>query len=177
MVTLKLKVAPAVFACLFDELKQKRNRLKIIKRTIFGAEFGSRFLKEESVNFVRVMPGERKFDGEEMEMTLELTQEVPDADEHQGVKPNQKVTREMVGKLFDLLGLFPRKPDETVVQDFSAVQATIRDIRVQAARTDTSCVVSPAEMRISITRSAVQAIHDLCGRLEEQIGLKKSETA
>lgn len=108
MVILKLKVAPSMFARLFDKLKQTSNQLQVIKRTIPEAEFGSYPIREESVNFVRILPGERKFDGEEMEITLELTQEVPDADEHQGVKPNQKVTREMVGELFDLLGLFPR---------------------------------------------------------------------
>ncbi|MBI2003692.1 MAG: hypothetical protein HYS78_01810 [Parcubacteria group bacterium] len=116
MVTLKLKVAPSVFARLFDELKQTPNQLQVVERTIPEAEFGSYPLQEKSVNFVRILPGERKFDGEQVEMTLELVEEVADADEHQRVKPNKKVTSEMIGELFDLLGIFPRaeKPTEEV---------------------------------------------------------------
>jgi len=105
--TLKLKVAPPVFARLFEELNKPDNSLQITKKRSVRGENDDDHVRTETINFVRILPGERKFDGSEIEITLELTEEFEDVDTYDR-DTKTSTSRKMIDQLLDLLGIFPK---------------------------------------------------------------------
>ena len=68
----------------------------------------------EVVNVVRILPGERKFTGRDVEVTLEILEEVTtEILAGRESVTSKKVGRAKIDALFDLLKIFPRAQKKT----------------------------------------------------------------
>lgn len=105
MVTLKLKVTPEVFAKLHAEIKRSNSSFRIQGQADTGNELGS-YIEKRFVDFVRILPGDRKFDGSETEIVLELADRYPEV--VQGQNESVQTDRKMLDLLCDMIGVFPR---------------------------------------------------------------------
>ena len=105
MVVLKVKVSISAVGRLVEELEKVPNRFQI--RTWPAGEDPRGYGRPQ--NFVRVLPGDRKFDGHKTEAHLELMETFPSRDpDHTMTGLEVSVGREMLNQLWDLLGIFPR---------------------------------------------------------------------
>lgn len=110
MVTMKLKISPSAFARLFEALESEENPFQVAERRNLGEQAGDvgEYIQSTMVNFVRILPGERKFDGRETEVTLELMDKRLEVVGVRNNETTRPVDREMIDKLLDLLEIFPR---------------------------------------------------------------------
>ena len=97
MAVIKTDVKPSVFGKLDELLRQEGNPFQVAERNLGG--------KERLVNCLRIMPGDRKFDGEHVQIALELMEEVENSGDQYHSSP---VRRSMLDRLCDELGIYPR---------------------------------------------------------------------
>ncbi|KKU49865.1 MAG: hypothetical protein A3F53_02640 [Candidatus Zambryskibacteria bacterium RIFCSPHIGHO2_12_FULL_48_10] len=104
MALFKTRVPIQALARLLEELGKIPNQLQITEWPEETDPNGPGVRR----NFVRVLPGERKFDGENIEISLELLETYQDTDIDRAMTGIvSKINRSMVNKLFDFLGVFP----------------------------------------------------------------------
>ena len=97
MALFKVDVTPIVFGNLDTLLKEDENPFRLTEQTKHG---------EERPNFVTIMPGNRRFDGNYVEIALTLKEVVERT--RDGQVDFVPVDRSMLDKLCDFLGIFPR---------------------------------------------------------------------
>lgn len=123
MLTLKRKVTPDVFNSLDQLIHGPGNPFKVTRKTLTKS-------RTYEATFVRLLPGDMKFDGNTLEIRIEITDEVPDGED--------PIPLEKIEPLFKIFGIFPRLSETAPIEE-----AHLKIIDVYQTLTELSHRLSP----------------------------------
>ncbi|MBX4206454.1 hypothetical protein KW784_01575 [Candidatus Parcubacteria bacterium] len=106
MATFKVKVPVEKLSNLMKVLAGSENPFKITRRWTTTVDEIPGYIEKREESFVTLLPGDRKFDGQYIEIVMELLVQYSDIEN--GADLTRKVGRDMLGKLCDVLDIFPR---------------------------------------------------------------------
>lgn len=169
MALLKVKVLVPALAQLMGELEKTPNQFLIETYPLGESPRGP----AHWVPFVKILPGDRKFDGEKIEAHLELLETYPTTDpdrEMSGV--TVQVGREMRDRLDDILGIYPRtnRKSSMTHREYADLRDAIGIIRARAteiAAEHKNCNAS----HISTTCDGILTMVDIVERVVRDQGL------
>lgn len=164
MALLKTKVSYQALGRLLQELGKVPNQFQIITHPAGEDPKGP----GRRVSFVKVFPGDRKFDGENIEVHLDLLETFSTTDvdrEMSGLIA--KVSRDMRDKLDDMLGIFPRT---TRGIDLESILAQVTLIRMKGAEIRDVHLNPDMERRGGVVKARDKA-HDIVEATQRLVDL------
>ena len=131
MALLKVKISVARLAALMDALRPEPNEFQVASHSFQTVDGIPGYREKRTIPLVRILPGDRKFDGEDIEVSLELFVKYPDTEGDKEVV--RDVPREVIDKLWDILGIFPHSGK--LPEDVRALLADIHNAMGSASTT------------------------------------------